>query len=341
MSTLTHYTNSSKDMQSEIIKRIISSFFGKRFPDNTQRLFGQWLIADDAKGEKEIILKSLWDNSPAISTDQTHTDWKHLRKQIAVFQPAFPSFNHKWIRYAAAIVLAVILSGTSAYWLVKKQESTRFPDLVERYIPQGESQYMELSDGSGVWLNAGSLLVYPREFSGKDRSVFLSGEATFNVIPHTKKPFFVKTSHIQVEVLGTLFTVKSYPNDTEVSATLERGSISVAIKDDSSKTSILRPGEQLVYSNLNHTVQIHAIDLDLYKMERKGYLIFENASFRELITAIERRYNVSIYYDAQRYENHKYNIKFAPNEPIGEVMNILSQLVGIRYKINNTVIIIH
>lgn len=324
-------------MDKESVDKIIRSFYGKRFSESLHRLFGQWLTNSNDL-EKEEVMKELWEESLAVETEQTRKEWQALRKQIRPAKSV--SITRSLMKYAA-VVLLIIATGIATHMITREYLKSQTAELVEFFVPYGESHDVELPDGTHVLVNAGSLLIYPENFTGDDRSVFLSGEATFVVTPDTENPFLVKTNHLTVEVLGTVFTVKAYPNEYVTTTTLEEGSVGVDIKTGTYDKLLLKPTEQLIYSHVDHTVSIQTVDMDLYRMERRGFLIFENASFRQLITTLERKYNVVIHYDSGQYENHKYNVKFAPGETIEEVMTVLHQLIGLRYKIEKNIIFIN
>ena len=96
--------------------------------------------------------------------------------------------------------------------------------MAELFVPYGESRQVILPDGSQVWVDAGSLLVYPKDFTDTEtRTVYLTGEASFTVRKNTEKPFIVKTTYLDVQALGTVFTVASYPADSCTSTILGRG----------------------------------------------------------------------------------------------------------------------
>ncbi len=103
---------------------------------------------------------------------------------------------------------------------------------------------------------------------------------------------------------------------------------------------MLKPSEQLVYSHVDHSVQRNRVDMSLFKMKREGYLIFEGVPFRQLVSTLEKKYGVTFQYNANRYGNDLYHVKFAPDETIGDVMEILHQLMGIRYAIKENNIIV-
>lgn len=325
------------------IKRIIRLYFGKRFSLNGRILFGRWLRTEDNVSLKTEILQELWKQSAAEATDSTHADWKILQKLLPVEssrRKSFPLYYY-WVKYAAVVVLTLLTAATT-FWLTDRFKPVRHVVMAELFVPYGESRLVTLPDSSKVWLNAGSFLVYPTDFENTEsRTVYLTGEASFSVQKNPEKPFIVKTAYMDVQALGTVFAVESYPNDSCTTATLEKGSVLVKVKGDSHEPSILKPDQQLVYSHIANTVDIQEVDASLYKMERSGYLIFENSSFARLITSLERTFNVTIHYNSQKYAGQYYNVKFAPKETLDDVLAVLQQLTGIHYKVKGNVVFIN
>lgn len=321
------------------IKRIMRLYFGKRFSQYGRILFARWLRAENGDSEKVAMLQKFWDESPDEVIVSTYEDWNILRKRLQTkhsYRNRF-SFRYQWMRYAAILVL-MFLTGTVTYWIADHMRLIPKVEMAELFVPYGESRQIVLPDSSRVWVNAGSLIVYPQNFSDVEtRTVYLTGTASFSVKKNQEKPFVVKTAYMEVEALGTAFTVEAYPTDSCTTTTLEEGSVKVEV--DSANSSILRPGQQLVYSHTTHSVKIQTVDIALYKMEREGYLIFENSSFSHLITSLERKFNVTIHYDSQKYMG-AYNVKFAPEENLNDVLSVLQQLIGIQYTIKGNVVFI-
>ena len=151
----------------------------------------------------------------------------------------------------------------------------------------------------------------------------------------------MKKTYLDVQALGTVFTVASYPADSCTSTILEEGSVKVDVKAGEHLPAILKPNERLVYSHAAHTVTVRPVDALLYKMERSGYLIYENVSFSHLMASLERKFNVTIHYNSQKYADEYYNVKFAPHETLEDVLAVLQQLIGIRFKIKGNVVFIN
>lgn len=324
-------------------KQLMRLYFGKHFSRYGRILFGRWLKADDERSQKLEALQDIWKETDAEATESTHRDWMALQKRLLA-EPAqkrtIPLYRQV-LKYAAVIVLMLMTAGTT-YWATDRLKPVRHVEMAQIFVPYGESEQVVLPDGSKVWVDAGTLLVYPKDFTDTDsRTVYLTGQASFSVRKNPKQPFIVKTAYLDVQALGTVFTVEAYPSDSCSMTTLEEGSVLVSVRDEYIQPTILKPDQQLVYSHSEHTVMVHSIDASLYNMERNGYLIFENTSFNRLMASLERKFNVTIHYNSQKFAEEYYNVKFSPDEKLEDVLNILQQLVGIHYKIKGNVVFIN
>lgn len=330
-------------METRQVQNIIRSFFGKRFSKETQLCFCYWFRSSDARNEKEVAMREIWEQMPALITERTWEDLSDMQERITreqFKQVRLPLFSH-WGKYAAAVALVV---ATSVVTLLVSRPSVQVvsPELVEFYVPYGDCRQVTLADGSTAWVNAGSLLIYPSEFTAGSRTVYLSGEARFQVAKNPNKPFIVGTNHLDIQALGTVFSVRAYPNSQTTSTTLEEGSIQVGVKPDLRQSSILKPSEQLVYHHCTHEIQINHVDAKQMSAWKDGYLIFENASFEQLVTALERKYNVTINYNANKYNGRSYYVKFNPNESVEDALIVLSRLIeGFKYTMSGQTIIIN
>lgn len=324
----------------ESIKRIFQLYIGKHFTRMGRAIFGKWLRAQQDQVEKEEMLYQYWEASEGEISADTWYEWNRLQGRIGILfkQNRRPWIG--WMKYAAVVALFLMTAG-GTYWFTMEYALRRPTEMAEIFVPYGETRELVLPDSSQVWVNAGSTLVYPSDFSKMDsRTVYLTGEASFHVSKNKEKPFIVKTAGLDVQALGTVFTVKSYAGEDCTTATLEEGSVKVSLKEGDGRSYILKPSDQLVYSHTDGGVRMNRVDIALYKMARKGYLIFEDVSFEQMILTLEKKYGVTFQYNATRYRNDLYNVKFAPNETIENVMEILHQLIGIQYIIREKNVIV-
>lgn len=324
----------------ESIKRIFQLYVGKHFTRAGRAVFGKWLRAQQNQAEKEDALHQYWDESAGEISSDTWNEWNRLQEQLGISFKRNGRFGVRWMRYAAVVALFLVTAG-GTYWATVQYTLHQPTVMSEMFVPYGETRELVLPDNSRVWVNAGSTLVYPSDFSQMDsRTVYLTGEASFHVSKNKEKPFIVKTAGLDVQALGTVFTVKSYAGEDCTTATLEEGSVKVSLKEGDGRSYILKPSDQLVYSHADGGVRMNRVDIALYKMARKGYLIFEDVSFEQMILTLEKKYGVTFQYNATRYRNDLYNVKFAPNETIENVMEILHQLIGIQYIIREKNVIV-
>jgi transmembrane sensor len=178
----------------------------------------------------------------------------------------------------------------------------------------GSKSNILLPDGSSVWLNAGSRLTYDSMYGTSLREVTLSGEAYFDVVKNPKKPFIIHTGKINIRVLGTIFNVRSYPEDKTIETSLIKGSIEVSFPSQPSKKIILKPNQKLIVdkteSNASGNTNRGAADLNplisIQHLNRIGSdssitetgwmenrLYFDDMSFHELLKLMERKYGIS------------------------------------------------
>lgn len=178
-------------------------------------------------------------------------------------------------------------------------------------IPRGETFKLILCDGTEVWLNANSKLVYPTAFIEKERTVFLEGEAYFKVTKDTK-PFIVKTDYLQTKVLGTEFNVKSYTaEDSHV--TLISGKVQVR-SHENTRFVDLEPGKDAILLS-NGQFEVKEVNSEAYTYWKDGYFYFDELTLADIMKSIGRWYNVNVIF--RNKEAMTYRIHFMSNRQGG------------------------
>lgn len=163
-------------------------------------------------------------------------------------------------------------------------------------VPYGKRSFITLSEGTKVWLNSGSRLVFPPVFKGKTREVVLEGEAFFDVTPNKDQPFFVKTDAFKMKVYGTKFNVQAYQQDKEYCIVLVEGKVSMNSTMDKQKKEIfLAPNQKSILAKGEETFEISVVEnTEVYTAWIDGYLTFINEDVSDLLKRVSRYYNVSI-----------------------------------------------
>jgi transmembrane sensor len=185
--------------------------------------------------------------------------------------------------------------------------------------PRGGQYQLTLPDGSKVWLDAASSIKYPTSFSGKDRTVEITGEAYFEVVHDAGKPFRVKASRQLVEDLGTNFNIMAYGNEAAVITTLLEGKVKV----NSGKFSgVLRPGQQAASFGENAgTVVRNNADLDQAIAWKNGLQSFSNADVQAIMREVERWYDVDVSYEGV-IEKRSFNGDIPRSANLSEVLKL-------------------
>lgn len=279
--------------------------------------------------------------------------------------PVITRGPYRFRRFAAAIAGIITIAGLGYIYFHSPQlkienTASKENEIISR---SGARTKLVLPDGSQVWLNAGSKLNYTNTYNLTTREVDLEGEAYFDVVKATARPFIVHASSLNIRAVGTAFVVKSYPQDETIETTLLRGIIEVSRKDlpDGPKV-ILRPNEKLIFSKQAETevhhyrsdtsarsvktigkISVTAVSKmipDSNKVETSwvyNRLVFDGDSFQELADKMERWYNVKINIKSKELLRYRFKGAFE-NETIQEALNALQLTAEFSYKIKNNVI---
>ena len=188
-----------------------------------------------------------------------------------------------------------------------------------------------LPDGTKAVLNAESILVYPETF-GPDRSVFLSGEASFDVTSDEAHPFFVRTTDITVKVHGTRFNVSAYHDAPATTATLLRGVITAWPEKEPARAVTLSPNQYFAYEKESGAVTVEPVNALESVAWEESNLCFRSASIQSVIRTLERCYNVDIILTTDRYDKAVLTARFIHGETLDELMDAICMIVpGMRY----------
>ena len=245
---------------------------------------------------------------------------------------------------AACLLMPVVIINVSRHsydkGLSAQAPVQSMPEICEYSANVGEVRHIMLSDSTSVILNSGSVLICPSEFNGDKRSVYLNGEASFDVTKDAIHPFVVSTSDIDIIVHGTKFNVSSYSDDDIVSTTLCRGSIS-AIPKNGSDVFKLHPGQRFVVDRSDGSMIVEDVDADEDVAWETGKLCFRSKSIHEIVKILERRYAVRIYITTGKYDDDVITAKFIQGETLDELMSALCKLIpGMTYrKVNSNIYI--
>jgi len=239
---------------------------------------------------------------------------------------------YKYVGYAACVLLMVAL----AYTLVSPNEQLeeKYSQTILASTSIGENKTITLSDGTKVTLNANTTFSYPEKFSEESRDVSLQGEAFFDVAHNPEKPFKVATGNgMNIQVLGTVFNVKSYPEDQNVETTLVSGKVKV-VEEQNQKTVVLAPSQRATYVKDADKLIVDNVQTTKFTAWREGKLIYDETPIRQVISDLKRKYKVDISVESPGIMDYKYTGEF-DNLGIEQILDLFEVSSPILYKMHN------
>lgn len=194
--------------------------------------------------------------------------------------------------------------------------------------PRAGQYQVILPDGTHVWLNAESSIKYPSRFSKKERQVEITGEAYFEVAHDKQRPFFVKSEHQIIEVLGTHFNVNAYSDEGSTNTTLVEGSVKVYVNDVQS--TVLKPNQQAVLNNSNELAVIPVQSEDVMAW-KNGRFVFNNTDIQTVMRSVARWYDIEVEY-VNGVPNKTVGGDISKFENITQLLEVLEVTCDIQFK---------
>lgn len=316
-------------MDNKQIKDVISRYFRGQLVDSEYKLLAESL-QDKIISEYFETIKRKWEQHPELD-ELGSRNINRLNYQINKQNTtAHLSVSRKlWVQLSsvAAILILGLLLGSTLTYLISKNKNLSEQLVFE--TPRGEKSFVKLPDGSEVWLNASSRLVY-NTFNSHNRKVELKGEAFFKVARNEKAPFVVKTNKCEIEVLGTTFNVMSYDQFGRQEVTLLKGKVNVRIEGSE---QILSPGQALILKE-NHFSVVEVIASDATGWVENKFT-FKDIPLSELMKRLENWYDVDITLENNTHKEVNFTGTFKNEETIWQVLDAIMVYTPITYEKTN------
>ncbi|WP_162343685.1 FecR family protein [Cyclobacterium salsum] len=321
-------------MDKSIIRRFIN---GQASPSEIKQV-ENWLAHPGSNHHLEEILEEAWNQKGNSQRDNERNE-----RLLAQINSSIQKKARRTSQTKSFLNMALIRSAAS--WLLffgltflgfqvmnenqsKSEEKNSTVQWIERSVLPGQKLALELPDDSKVWVNANSKIRFPEKFDRESREVFLEGEAFFEVIHDTTRPFRVHAGELTTEVLGTKFNVKSQGEKTDVA--LLEGKVRVKINTEKEEVLVLDPGQLAAYRQENpeklHLATFESLDPFLWK---DGLIHFRNENIKNVLESLENWYGVSIETRGNLDLNRTVSGTFAND-------NLENMLIGLGFTLNFT-----
>jgi transmembrane sensor len=228
------------------------------------------------------------------------------------------------LRIAAAIAAAFLLF-TGAYLF-----GTKPATLVALNVASNQKTRIVLADSSTIWVNAQSSLKYPKEFKGKTREVYLSGEAYFDITHDASRPFIIHTGNVVTTVLGTAFNIKSDSLGHTVVVTVTRGKVSVA--SGGHLLGILTPNQQISFNTASQQKTETAVDAAKVIAWQTSYIHFNDITFADAAAALQLRFKVKIAFANDKVKNCRFTGAALKEEKLAEILKVICNFNNATYR---------
>ena len=271
---------------------------------------------------------------PVIETEK-NANYKKLLEQIN----DAPTLNlsHSWIanlRQIAAIFILVVSVSVASFYIYKDFASPADNSICyETFSPIGSQTKIILPDSTIVWLNSGSSLKYNQSYGKKHREVTLIGEGYFEVTKDKSKPFIVQTDSLNVNVLGTVFNVRAYNDDADVTVNLIEGSVNISLPKKEGLFS-MKPNEKLVFNKQTKKIESSETDASRSSLWTTGKLCFVDATIEQISRDLERKYDVKIQIANEKIKKELFSGSLNLNLSLKEVLSYID--VDKKFSINQT-----
>uniref|UniRef100_UPI0032176BCB FecR family protein n=1 Tax=uncultured Draconibacterium sp. TaxID=1573823 RepID=UPI0032176BCB len=311
---------------------IIRLFSGEATPDEKSKV-GAWLKQSDNNRKLYADLQEIW-----LATGVPgNRDNYNTEVAVKVFKERIQNTGNKGkvfrlkeiLKYAAIVVLLVSLPIVYYFGKTNSNFNETYTTITCAF---GDKSTITLPDGSFVHLNSGSKLIFNNNFHSEARMVSLEGEAYFSVKKNKNIPFKVKASDIEIEVLGTEFNLKAYPDENTISTTLAEGSVQIKSK---SQQALMEPGQKIVYNRVDNEMKLFELkDITPETEWKEGRLVFRNESLEELELKLERWFDVDIEFADELVKKRKFT-GILERESILEAITYFSFSKHVGYKIKD------
>lgn len=229
-------------------------------------------------------------------------------------------------------------SGKISYQGVKQQSENKELVYHTMVVPKAGEFFLELPDGTKVWLNSFSELKFPIDFLGDERKVYLKGEAYFEVSKDADKPFYVVLDDMAVKVLGTSFNVNAYRDHGNVLTTLVTGK--VVIQDTSGKNlAMLNPSEQADF--FNDKVNVTRVNVENSIAWRDGKFYFEAMRLEDIMLQLQRWYDVEVFFVSKELKEKTFTGVIRRDLMAEEILSIIEKTTRVKFERNDKRVVVN
>lgn len=304
---------------------IINKFIlGKRLTEGEFSFLDNLLNNLDYRTQLTHMLEEKWNQS---EIEEVKIQFEQIKEKIGVSTSRLIMDRLFIVLGKAAAVLFIPLVAAVLYYFINQPVSR---EMLTLSTQKGEISNVILPDGSRVWLNVESRLSYPVNYGLKARNLELEGEAYFEVAQNEEIPFEVTSGNLTTKALGTRFVISAYRESSTIKSSLIEGSVEVNFENN---LKILKPGQQIILDKVNRKLAVQPFNEEYELGWKNDQLIFRLTPFDEVISRLEKWYDVNIEYNPDLFHSETLTVRFEQHETLEQVLKVFSKANGFSYLI--------
>jgi transmembrane sensor len=313
--------------------RLIIAYFEKTIDDPGLTRLQEWIEENPEHLEQFIETIEVLESSKMYlkQSGRSASTWSIISNHIGQHKPNNTKAKYRYWLGCAAVCLFITLAGFLGY---QQLAARKLPGIeyAEVSNPDGQHSKVLLPDSSVIYLGGGSKLRYAKNFAGEKRTVYLNGEAFFDVIHNSRRPFVVKSGEIETVVLGTSFNIKAFGVEKRVVVTVNTGKVGVmtTINGKEQLIKFLLPNEQIEINTQNGLYAFNDTNAEEVSAWINNDFVFYNSSLRDIAASLQYRYGVKIEFTDPELGNVRLTAKFR-NMPLNQVTENLGLLSGLAF----------
>lgn len=318
---------------------LIAKQFTGQCSEEENTLLTEWINSCTENEELYRKLEKQWNESRPDTSGFVIPDkqkvWANIQEEIERKVPKIPLYPKSLLLKIAGIaaVIALVAGFALSYMLqtnLSSNNSEEFRNIV--MAPSGQKTQLVLPDGTQVWLNSESQLVYTYQYNRNERVVILDGEAYFDVEKKEGLPFIVKAGPVDIRVLGTSFNVSAYSKEENISVSLVSGRLGLLRSADQEHLTFLQPNESAIISRHDMACKVISCDAGVEASWHLNKLKFDGADTREIWKKLERWYGVKVTLENVDPENrYWFSVK---TESLTELLEMINRLTPMEYSLS-------
>lgn len=322
------------------IEDLIVTYLSEGLDSKSLQELQNWIAASPKNKDHFVKKQEVWFSSFRVKDEAMYNKdeaFAKFQKRVKnAEKPQKKVFRLNKIWYRAAVVVSFLALSYVSYWQGTKQVKDYSENRMIVEAPLGSKTKLYLPDGTLVWLNAGSKITYFQNFGIVNRDVELIGQAYFEVTKNKKIPFNVKSKDLDVQVLGTKFNFRNYPDDKEVMVALLEGKVSFVDPLKKNPVGYLSPDQKVVLDKKSGNTSVSSTNAANSSGWTNGYLFFDEELLTDITKELERSYNVKIEITNESLKSNRFYGNFIQGEQsIKEVLDILASTGKLHYTVKN------